>query len=553
MKIIIPMSGFGERFRRAGYKLPKPLIKVDEITMIEHVVKMFSKDDEFIFICNKDHLKVNQWKMREILLNAVPNCKIIDIEPHKKGPAHAVLKAKHLINPDEKVIVNYCDFSCYWDYENFKKTISNNNCSGSIPAYKGFHPHSLGTTNYAYIKEQNNFLLDIKEKEPFTNERMNEYASSGTYYFSSGSLLIDSLETLVKREELSLNGEYYISLAYKILLEQKKNVYIFPIQHFMQWGTPQDLQEYQLWSNTFNSLIKNDIYKDLNNKNYGSLILPMAGLGKRFSQSGYKKTKPLIEVSGKPMLIQAVNDLPKFKNHVFVLRRDMPELEETLQLIKINYPEALLKIIPGVNKGQAISVLDGITSIEKNKSGPKDYNPLTVSACDNGVLFNEKDFQELLFNDDADIIVWGYEGYPNSARNPEMYGWIDPDKDGIIKSVSVKKSINSDYSKPIIIGTFTFKRIDQLKIIIKKLLESEFTINGEYYLDECINIAIKMGLRCKYFKVENFICWGTPNDLKTFEYWQSCFHKWHLHKYSIQLDDNVPKNKYKFLENNFKN
>ena len=83
MKIIIPMSGFGERFRRAGYKLPKPLIKVDKLTMIEHVVKMFSKDDEFIFICNKDHLKVKHWKMREILLNAAPKCKIIEIEPHK--------------------------------------------------------------------------------------------------------------------------------------------------------------------------------------------------------------------------------------------------------------------------------------------------------------------------------------------------------------------------------------------------------------------------------------------------------------------------------------
>jgi len=29
MKIIIPMSGFGERFRLAGYTMPKPLIEID--------------------------------------------------------------------------------------------------------------------------------------------------------------------------------------------------------------------------------------------------------------------------------------------------------------------------------------------------------------------------------------------------------------------------------------------------------------------------------------------------------------------------------------------
>ena len=53
----------------------------------------------------------------------------------------------------------------------------------------------------------------------------------------------------------------------------------------------------------------------------------------------------------------------------------MPELEETLKLIKINYPEALLKIIPGLNKGQAVSVLDGITSIEQSNIDLKNYSP----------------------------------------------------------------------------------------------------------------------------------------------------------------------------------
>ena len=31
MQIIIPMSGFGERFRKAGYKILKPLIKKNAI------------------------------------------------------------------------------------------------------------------------------------------------------------------------------------------------------------------------------------------------------------------------------------------------------------------------------------------------------------------------------------------------------------------------------------------------------------------------------------------------------------------------------------------
>ena len=123
-----------------------------------------------------------------------------------------------------------------------------------LPAYKGFHPHSLGTTNYAYIKESKNLLIDIKEKEPFTKNRMAEYASSGTYYFSSGQLLINSFEEVIKRN-LNIKGEFYVSLAYKIIAEQYKNIYVYPIQHFMQWGTPQDLEEYKLWHKIFKRLV----------------------------------------------------------------------------------------------------------------------------------------------------------------------------------------------------------------------------------------------------------------------------------------------------------
>ena len=57
MQIVIPMSGFGERFRNAGYTTPKPLITIEGKPIIEHVVDMFPGEKNFIFICNEEHLK----------------------------------------------------------------------------------------------------------------------------------------------------------------------------------------------------------------------------------------------------------------------------------------------------------------------------------------------------------------------------------------------------------------------------------------------------------------------------------------------------------------
>ena len=72
-------------------------------------------------------------------------------------------------------------------------------------------------------------------------------------------------------------------------------------------------------------------------------------------------------------------------------------------------------------------------------------------------------------------------------------------------------------------------------------------INGEYYVDMAINDAIALNLRCVLFEIDSYICWGTPNDLRTFEYWQSCFNDWSSHPYQLEKDG---AGKY-FTYNNF--
>ena len=67
MQVVIPMSGFGERFRRAGYSVPKPLLKVDGKPIVAHVIDMFPGEKNFIFICNQEHLNEPTHRMKAIL------------------------------------------------------------------------------------------------------------------------------------------------------------------------------------------------------------------------------------------------------------------------------------------------------------------------------------------------------------------------------------------------------------------------------------------------------------------------------------------------------
>ncbi len=526
------MSGFGERFRRAGYTLPKPLIEIDGKPIIAHVIDMFPGEKDFIFICNQDHLENPDYKMEETLKRYCPSGRIVGIPAHKLGPIHAVRQIEHLIDPDRPVIINYCDFTCYWNWLHFKAFVNNSQCAGAIPAYKGFHPHTLGSTNYAYMREQNGWVLDIQEKQPYTDNRMEEYASSGTYYFASGTLMEQALRDTMD-QDLNIAGEYYVSLAYKTMLAAQLPIAVYPLQHFMQWGTPQDVTEYLGWSKAFRQLLNHDRHV---RPARGALVVPMAGLGQRFVNEGYTQTKPLIQVSGKPMVIQASDDLPLSQQHAFVLRNDMPGYQAITQTLQDAYPGAVIETIDHVTEGQACSALLGLDALERALGTVS--GPVTFGACDSGALYQEDALQQLIDNDQIDIIVWAVRGNANAVRKPQMFGWIE-EVHGEIRSISVKTPLASPESDPIVLGTFTFRKAEDFRRVVKSLIDRNGRINGEFYLDSCINDALQMNLRCHMFEVDSYLSWGTPNDLRTFEYWQSCFHKWHGHPYSLQLDQRM--------------
>ena len=58
LNIVLPIAGRGSRFADAGYQLPKPLIPVHGIPMIEAVVRNVrpAESHRFIFVALREHL-----------------------------------------------------------------------------------------------------------------------------------------------------------------------------------------------------------------------------------------------------------------------------------------------------------------------------------------------------------------------------------------------------------------------------------------------------------------------------------------------------------------
>jgi hypothetical protein len=132
-----------------------------------------------------------------------------------------------------------------------------------------------------------------------------------------------------------------------------------------------------------------------------------------------------------------------------------------------------------------------------------------------------------------------------------MYGWVKNNKNNAV-SISVKAPISKDpYNDHAIVGTFYFKKVKFFNQALESLIIKGDRINGEYYVDSLMGELIELGLNVKVFEVEDYICWGTPNDYETFVYWQSFFSKANWHEYSLEKDSSIRKDKIEELNKKY--
>jgi NDP-sugar pyrophosphorylase family protein len=408
MHIVIPMAGVGQRFIDAGYKEPKPLIKINNKTIIEHACDIFPSETKFTFICNAKHLA--ETNMREELLKIKPDANILEIPNHTKGPVYTVLQISDLIDDDEEVIINYCDFGIYWDYKDFLKHTRDRNADGAIVSYKKFHPHMFGSTNYALSTDNEQWLEEIKEKEPIDKE-MNKYVSNGTYYFKRGRDLKKYSKELMDKK-ITYNDEYYVSLVYNLLVKDNLKVSIYDIPHMLQWGIPEDVERYNRWSNYFESLVEptNEIPVKANSLKVVSLLDDSL----EFEKVGFKEyadSKPFMEISGKPIFTQVIDSTPPCEKELFLIKEKHLENNALKEKILSEYPNASLLC---VNNDIVLNDADEASSIF--------YTPY-----DKAIVYDKEKYKQLLDDKKIDIVIFTYNGKSFGTcyiRNLEIFNTI---------------------------------------------------------------------------------------------------------------------------------
>ena len=509
MHVIITMAGHSRRFQAAGYAETKALLPCGDKKMIEHVIDMFDpSEDTFHVVLNK--LQAQSYPDLVTWLSKLASRMFpIVIDPHDKGPVYSALLVPN-IPPDAEVIISYCDFYVDWDYSRFLRQV--HGVDGGIVSFRGFHPASFGKTFYAYMRAEGEEMLELKEKESFTEDRTSEHASAGIYFFGSWDIFKKYSSKLLEQEDKVL-PEAYVSLLYNFMVEDGLRVVLHEAKHFICLGTPEDYEQYIFWWNYFQK--QQVLSSDQGREEKRVAIVPMAGKGSRFKSYGYRLIKPLIPVLGVPMVLRSVNSFPVVDEWIFLPRfEDLDKHPVERALDTLNEKSNVLGVKHDTS-GQAATCL--LASNYLN-----DSDELLIASCDYEHRFSVKRWQEVLENTDIDGAIWTYRARGLPLNNPEAFAYCVVADDGLTVTKVVEKETISKLPEldPLVVGTFWFRKACDFKFAAKTLIEKDIRINNEHYVGTSINELIAIGKRFIIFDIDQWISFGDPFELKIMEYWQ---------------------------------
>jgi NDP-sugar pyrophosphorylase family protein len=526
--VLVPMSGQGTRYAKAGYTAPKPLVPVNGESMVARLMRNFPGEWPAVFVMADNHLKT---ALPEELRLLRPTGVQAVVPRHSKGPGLAIMEGLKHIPGDAPVLVTYCDYAMVWDNARFEAFVRDSACDACVVSYRGFHAHYLSPQMYAYSRldpTNGEMVLEVKEKGSFTSDRESEFASCGAYYFRSADLLKAALEYQFERD-ISLNGEFYTSLTVEALIRMgadpnsthktaaKPNVRVFEIPGFFQWGTPEDLRSFEYWESTFRA---SNRYLGADMK-VGSVLMPMAGAGSRFAGVA-DAPKPFIDVGGLPMARRALASLPSPEAKAAPVIVSLKAHQSHFDLSGLPGGKALF--LDATPPGQALSTEAGVGALAPDAD-------VVVSACDHGIVLDPLKWARFRSKPDCDAAIFTVRGFPGVIRRPQAFAYVmagaasgaDQEFPEVL-GVSVKKPVSdAPAGDRLLVGTFWFRNPAVLQKGIDLVKAGNARVNGELYLDSVFELLRSAGHKVRVIDLAGYVNWGDPDSLAEALYWQEVF------------------------------
>lgn len=235
-----------------------------------------------------------------------------------------------------------------------------------------------------------------------------------------------------------------------------------------------------------------------------NIVIPMAGSGKRFLDSGYNKPKPFIDVNGKPMIVRVLENLAyQDARYILLSKKDHFEKEQkTIEKIKKDFNVKFITI-DKLTEGAACTLLYARKYINNS-------TPLLIANSDQIIDINIADFID-------DSRSRGLDGsiltFIDRYKDPK-WSFAKLDKNNLVSEVK-EKSVISKYAT---VGIYLYTQgKDFVNASLDMIIHND-RVNNEFYTCPTFNYAIREGLNIGSYNIDynQMHGIGTPKDLNIY-------------------------------------
>ena len=246
--VILPMVGFGRRFKDEGYAHDKPLIEVGGRTLMDWSLSCLPLLWRPAVIAV---VREAQYELRtELVRRGFKGDQLVTLAGITQGAACSVLAAAVGLPPDDPVLVMNADqwFKLggplldpsipspqrVWTLAMAHSHAIANKWDGFILTFPGKGP----AWSYAVTNGTNRVVHVIEKKQ------VSDFATVGVYWWRRAADLVRSICAMIAVGQKT-NQEFYMSPAYNFLPLSDKNVQIVPVEEFMGLGTPEQVRAFE--------------------------------------------------------------------------------------------------------------------------------------------------------------------------------------------------------------------------------------------------------------------------------------------------------------------
>lgn len=486
INILLLLAGRSSFFSQEEFYFPSPLIEINGKSMIQLVVENLNGikgDKRFVCVVNEEDCRKHHID-NVLQLVTEQRAEIHRLQGKTQGAACSALMAIEDIDNDDPLIIANSDQLINYDLDEIIRYYQKQEADAAVLCFETIHPR------WSYVKiNQDQHVIQAAEKNPISKN-----AIAGFYYFSKGSDFVKAAQKTIQKE-CHVNGTYYVSTSLnELVLEQKKVVaYHIRSENYHTFYSPQKIEEFQRKAPQIQTRSEKV-----------SVVIPMAGRGKRFKGAGYSLPKPFIDVDGKPMIERVLDNLKLDNAHYYLIaqREHLRDHAEYVQRIYERYPVSFIEL-DGVTEGTACTVLYARHYINND-------SPLIIANSDQIV---DVDIQNYL----NDALERQLEGsiltFVDEHRDPK-WSFAKINEDKFVTEVKEKQPISEHAT----VGIYFFsKGKDFVENAVDMVVHND-RVNGEFYTCPVYNYSIRKGAKVGIYQIkpDQMHGLGTPEDLKIY-------------------------------------